>query len=58
MQELHRKARFGHGSHRDKSVPFLTNERGVIWFIELPYNYIYTWDQLRDVFLARYLSGV
>ena len=25
-----------------------------IWFTELPYNSIYTWDQLRDVFLARY----
>ena len=26
----------------------------VIWFIELPYNSIYTWDHLMDVFLARY----
>ena len=25
-----------------------------IWFTELPYNSIYTWNQLRDVFLARY----
>ena len=25
-----------------------------IWFIELPYNSIFTWNQLRDVFLARY----
>ena len=25
-----------------------------IWFTELLYNSIYTWDQLRDVFLARY----
>ena len=25
-----------------------------IWFTELHFNSIYTWDQLRDVFLARY----
>ena len=25
-----------------------------IWFSEFPYNSIYTWDQLRDVFLAQY----
>ena len=25
-----------------------------IWFTELPYNSIFTWNQLRDVFLARY----
>ena len=25
-----------------------------IWFMEIPYNSIYTWNQLRDVFLARY----
>ena len=25
-----------------------------IWFTELPYNLIFTWNQLRDVFLARY----
>ena len=25
-----------------------------IWFIELPYNSIFTWNQLRDVFLERY----
>ena len=24
-----------------------------IWFTELPYNSIFTWNQLRDVFLAR-----
>ena len=27
-----------------------------IWFTDLLYNSIYTWDQLRDVFLARYYS--
>ena len=31
----------------------LTGEAS-IWFIELPYNSIFTWNQLRDVFLARY----
>lgn len=25
-----------------------------IWFIKFPYNSIYTWDQLRDVFLSWY----
>ena len=31
----------------------LTGE-AAIWFTELPYNSIFTWIQLRDVFLARY----
>ena len=31
----------------------LTGE-AAIWFTELPYNSIFTWNQLRDVFLARY----
>ena len=31
----------------------LTGE-GTIWFTELLYNSILTWNQLRDVFLARY----
>ena len=31
----------------------LTGEAS-IWFNELPYNSIFTWDQLRDVFFARY----
>ena len=26
----------------------------VMWFTELPYNSIFTWNQLRDVFLERY----
>ena len=25
-----------------------------IWFTEFPYNSIYTWEHLKDVFLARY----
>ena len=29
-------------------------EKAAIWFTELPYNSIFTWNQLRDVFLARY----
>ena len=32
----------------------LTGE-AAIWFIDLSYNSIYTWNQLRDVFLARYI---
>ena len=31
----------------------LTGET-TIWFTEPPYNSIFTWNQLRDVFLARY----
>ena len=31
----------------------LTGE-AVIWFTELPYNSIFPWNQLRDVFLVRY----
>ena len=31
----------------------LTGE-AAIWFTMLPYNSILTWNQLRDVFLARY----
>ena len=31
----------------------LTGE-AAFWFTELPYNSIFTWNQLRDVFLERY----
>ena len=31
----------------------LTGE-AAMWFTDLPYNSIFTWNQLRDVFLARY----
>ena len=31
----------------------LTGEAAIL-FTELPYNSIFTWNQLRDVFLARY----
>ena len=33
----------------------LTGE-AAIWFTELPYNSIFTWNQLIDVFLARYYA--
>ena len=33
----------------------LTGE-AAIWFTELPYNSIFTWNKLRDVFLARYYT--
>ena len=26
----------------------------LIWFTKLPYNSIFTWNKLRDIFLARY----
>ena len=34
----------------------LTSLKGeaAIWFIEIPYNSIYTWNQLNHMFLARY----
>ena len=34
--------------------PFSLTGEADIWFIELPYNSIFTLNQLRDVFLARY----
>ena len=34
--------------------PLLLMGKAAIWFTELPYNSIFTWNQLRDVFLARY----
>ena len=33
--------------------PLLLTGEAAIWFTELSYNSIYTWDHLRDVFLAR-----
>ena len=34
--------------------PLSLTREAAIWFTELPYNSIFTWNQLRDVFLARY----
>ena len=34
--------------------PLSLTEEAPIWFTELPYNSIFTWNNLRDVFLARY----
>ena len=34
--------------------PLSRTGEAAIWFTELPYNSIFTWNQLRDVFLARY----
>ena len=34
--------------------PLSLTEEAPIWFTELPYNSIFTCNQLRDVFLARY----
>ena len=33
---------------------FLLTGEAAIWFTKLPYNSIFMWNQLRDVFLARY----
>ena len=35
-------------------IPLSLIGEAAIWFTKLPYNSIYTWNQLRDVFLARY----
>ena len=37
-----------------KVFPLPLTGAAFIWFTELPYNSIYTWEQLRDVFLERY----
>ena len=34
--------------------PLSLTREATLWFTELHYNLIYIWDQLRDVFLARY----
>ena len=34
--------------------PFSLTGEAAIWFTDLHYNSIFTWDQLRDIFLARY----
>ena len=34
--------------------PLSLTGKANIWFTELPCNSIFTWNQLRDVFLARY----
>ena len=36
--------------------PLTLTREAAIWFTELPYNYIFTWNQLRDVFLACYYA--
>ena len=35
-------------------IPLSLTGEAAIWFTELSYNSIFTWNQLRDVFLARY----
>ena len=34
--------------------PLSQTRDAAIWFVELPYNCVYTCDKLRDVFLVRY----
>ena len=34
--------------------PLSQTGEDAIWFTWLPYNSIFTWNQLRDVYLARY----
>ena len=34
--------------------PLTLTGEAAMWFNELPYNSIFTWNQLRDVFLAGY----
>ena len=37
-----------------KVFPLSLTGEAAIWFTELPYNSIFTWNKLRDFFLARY----
>ena len=37
-----------------RGFPLSLMGEAAIWFTELPCNSIFTWNQLRDVFLARY----
>ena len=37
-----------------KVFPLPLTAEAAMWFTELPYNSIFTWNQLRDVFLVRY----
>ena len=37
-----------------RAFPLSLTGGAAIWFNDLPYNLIFTWNQLRDVFLARY----
>ena len=39
---------------RLRVFPLSLTRKAAIWFTELPYNSILTWNQLRDIFLARY----
>ena len=39
---------------RLRVVPLSLTGESAIWFTEVPYNSIFTWNQLRDVFLAHY----
>lgn len=34
--------------------PILLTRDAMVWFIDLPYSSIYTWDQLIDLFLDKY----
>ena len=34
--------------------PLSLTREAAIWLTELPYNSIFTWNQLRDVFIERY----
>ena len=34
--------------------PLSVTEEDAIWFTELSYNSTYTWDQFKNMFLARY----
>ena len=54
MQKLCGEARLRYECHWVAGISSTLMGDATIWFIELPYNSTYTWDQLRDVFLAKY----
>ena len=37
-----------------RMFPLSLTGEAAIWFTELPYNSIFTWNQLRNIFLARF----
>ena len=54
MEKLCGEARLRYERHRVSRVSYIITRDAAVWFDELPYNSIYTWDQLRDVFLGKY----
>ena len=57
VKAMCREGWFWFGCNRAKGISSLTDGRGFFWFNKLPYNSIFTWNQLRNIFLARYYAN-